>query len=168
MRRLSVLVLLCGGCLTGRRHIELPPAAPQASACVEVRPFADARQDRTQVGNVRNGFGSVIGEVHTDDDVAAWVGTHVASHLTNVDCRRGSYIVEGSVHEAYVDDVFRTHARVAATLTVRRDGELVLRETFRGKAAALHWGTAEDYRRLLHDAVVAMSRTAARRVAIAI
>ena len=122
LRILGLLMIsLLSSCALGTskiniKHGPLPTSSVQHGSTIYVRQFTDSRkvEDKTSVGNKRNGFGMVLGgfSVKGGKSVAQTMTEHVADALraagynAEVEGSRraaGAPVLEGDVHEFWLD-----------------------------------------------------------------
>jgi hypothetical protein len=122
LRILGLLMIsLLSSCALGTskiniKHGPLPTSSAQRGTTIYVRQFTDSRkvEDKTSVGNKRNGFGMVLGgfSVKGGKSVAQTMTEHVADALRAAGYNAvvegdghpaGAAVLEGDVHEFWLD-----------------------------------------------------------------
>ena len=173
IRVFTVIFLFAGGLLSGcafgdrKAALDYPPvkeqssgeaqAAPatQAGGTVIVETFSDIREDKTVVGNVRNGFGMKTAKVLPQRDVTDWVREAFiyeleAAGYTVVDgaaAPSGTAAVSGDILRAYCDMYFSYDGQVALRVEANKDGKVLLNQSYTGKGSVgISWaGTGDSF-----------------------
>jgi hypothetical protein len=156
MRPFLILVVLFAACSFHREvKLEGPPVVPRAE-CIVVEAFTDAR-DEARLGVARNGFGMIIGEAATPDDLAAWT-QDVFQRVFPPGASCGEPLrLTGVVRRAFVEEFWNLDADVVVTLKLSRGTQVVLERDFRGRYQKVsNLGSAEEFSSTLRDALGAL------------
>jgi uncharacterized lipoprotein YajG len=148
-------VLNLAGCAFGDRKVTLGyqntlTAKAAKPHVVTVQSFSEHR-DRREVGRVRNAYGMVTAKVYAGgQNVGAWVADALASELRAAGCNvvrdgNGATSITGTVTDAFADVFFTINANVDATITVKRNGGVLLQKQFSGKNNAKVAWTASGH-----------------------
>lgn len=176
---LSVIVLI-QGCAFGTRHVPLsyPPSqssslgektAHAATISANQQPivllkFADDRQ-KTEIGEVRNGWGMKTADVVSEKDVAKWVTDALAFELmaagyqvsqdTAPEDGKTNLIISGQVLTVYCAAHLSYEGDVSFYAKVEQDGKELIRKRYSGEASAgLNWAaTSSSYGSSLSQAL---------------
>ena len=133
--------------------------AQQTQVTIQFEPFKDVRDRRDLIGENREDEGKVK-PVTTDDDVGAFVSTHMRDLFKqagyNVVDSNGSVIVKGEVKQFFVRETRTYQAEVQVHLTVvGTDGSTLWSGTATGDAT--RFGRSyllENYYEVLSDSIV--------------
>jgi len=160
-------VLLCGllvsGCAFGTRSALLTyqvSGTPHAARNITlaVSDFRDDRNDKRDVGGVRNTWGMKTAKVVAKNDVAQWVRQALVDELTQqgytVSSAPASLAVGGKVLEVYCDSYMTYEGKVLLAVELRRDGAVLLDKTYAGKGGGMNWAaTSKGYAKALQEAL---------------
>ena len=149
-------------------HSPLQPVASKRSGTILVKPFTDSRklEDKTKVGNKRNGFGMVLGSfaLKGGKSVAQTMTEYVADALKEAGynvvmegsgAAPGSVVLEGDVYEFWLDLFMATWHNVGVDLKLRsRAGAVVWQKKVNGSETNVLWlGINSEIEKVIRQAI---------------
>jgi len=144
-------------------HSPLPTATTHHAGTIHVRPFTDSRklEDKTLIGNKRNGFGMVLGHtaIKGGKSVAQVMTDYVADALRasgyNVVVGAGGGTeLDGDVYEFWTDLYAAIWHNVGMELKLRRNGSVVWQKRIDAKETNALWlGLPGEGRMVVREAV---------------
>lgn len=166
------LVLTLSACAFGTRQPTLvyPPAAESGTAQaaraaspkglpILIQPFTDARNDRSKVGTVRNGFGMPTADVVPTNNVADWFNSALKTELQNSgytvlaapEAGKTFAVLSGQIRNVWADMYFNYNGEIAFDAQLKQGGKDMLAKHYEGTGSAgVAWGaTAESYAQTL-------------------
>lgn len=156
----AMAVTLCGGCAFSTRNATLvyPPAPSTSGVAVAhaaeepttnsisivVLPFDDRRDDTTNVGTVRNGFGMKTAPVRADNSVSVWIQDALAFELrqagysvsSSASAPDSSLALGGEILKVYTDAYFAYSAEVSLSVRLTREGREIFGHSYVGTGSA--------------------------------
>lgn len=178
------VAMLLSGCAFGDRKIALKYApvartgTPKGQKVAVVK-FAD-RRDKTEIGEVRNGYGMKTATVYAQDqDLGAWAANALSDELT----RSGFEVqkfndaappdiaigITGFVPEAYMKMHMKQHATVRVNLTVQKAGVVALNKEYQGQSSSLAWtASTGEYENVIQRALQEVMKQAVPEVIAAV
>jgi hypothetical protein len=167
------MAAMLSSCALGTTKIKVthsPLAAPASlrSGTIVVKQFTDSRkvEDKTSVGNKRNGFGMVLGgfAVKGGKTVAQTMTDHVADALRAAGYNAvvegsgtaaGAPVLEGDVYEFWLDLFTATWHNVGLDLKLRnRSGSVAWQKRINGSETNVLWlGINSEIEKVIRQAV---------------
>ena len=148
-------------------HSPLPAATTQRAGTIYVRQFTDSRkvEDKSQIGNKRNGFGMVLGymaikggksvaQVMTDcvADALRSAGYHVV--VEGQGGGAGNAVLEGDVYEFWLDLYAAIWHNVGLDLKLKRSGAVAWQKRIDAKETNVLWlGLPGESRTVVREAI---------------
>lgn len=148
-------------------HSPLPAAVTKHSGTIYVRQFTDSRklEDKSQIGNKRNGFGMVLGhlaikggksvaQVMTDcvADALRAAGYHVV--VEGQGGGAGNAVLEGDVYEFWMDMYAAVWHNVGLELKLKRSGAVAWEKRIDARETNVLWlGLPGESRAVVREAI---------------
>lgn len=173
----ALLLTMSSGCAFGDRKMALTyepalDASVKGSGRAAVVKFDDVRQDKVNVGEVRNGWGlKTASVVVQDQDAGAWMANALAAELERAGvsvtkCEQAASakepaVITGSLAELYTSSAFSNRCKVRGKIVVTKAGVPVLNKEYGGEASKANWVAATgEYEGVARAALQNMLKTA--------
>jgi hypothetical protein len=156
----AIALSASAGCaLSTRNAILIYPPTPSSSGVavaqaaeapttnnisIVVLPFDDRRDDTTNVGTVRNGFGMKTAPVRAENSVPMWIQDALVLDLrqagfsvsTSASAPDSSLALGGEILKVYADAYFAYSAEVSLFVRLTREGREILGHSYVGTGSA--------------------------------
>jgi len=147
-------------------HSPLPAAGTRRAGTIYVRQFTDSRkvEDKSQIGNKRNGFGMVLGHmaIKGEKSVAQVMTDYVADALRSAGYHvvegqgggAGNVVLEGDVYEFWLDLYAAIWHNVGLDLKLKRSGSVAWQKRIDAKETNVLWlGLPGESRTVVREAI---------------
>ena len=146
------LIIACflfsiSGCAFGTRRptltysTALPPGSPKGVS-IKVMSFEDKRNNKEEIGYIRNLYGMRCAKVISTNDISEWISNALKAELQNVgyslsDDAQNS--VSGEVIEVFCDTSFAYEGKVMVRVILKKEDEVILDKNYSAKEEEMNW-----------------------------
>lgn len=144
---LLLVLFAISGCAFGTRmptltyNTVLPPGSPK-NVSIKVVSFEDKRQNKVEIGYIRNAYGMRCAKVISTNGVGEWITNALKAELLNagyVFSDDSKNLVSGDIIEVFCDTSFAYEGKIMVRVILKKGEEIILDKNYSAKEEEMNW-----------------------------